>query len=400
MRTYDEIKKGQLKLWGRDKKIFIEQEWKDYIEERTQREVALWERIESVIAWEKERKQTIEKKMIAVTEHMVNACREKQQIFISELEQLPETMKVAETVYATVVEEKITKKENRFSYDQYVSVITARDGIAIHYSPSGRRETKIYGLDSKCVNTLYELARKNELIAKSDLEIYSKNSLLIAIGKNIDKLVQADNKGILFTPPEEDMRTIKIWVWDDSEGIEKNSKAINDADGDFKVKFEGLTNGTTLHYKEKNVATSRVENMSTMSEEDFAQKVVGSRNTEVVSEWIVEKVEKALETVAVGSHNRYKEIQFSFTIYEKQVELEIEQGKQMQKSVFDFAKHQMSFLNGDVMCKGLAKAVMSVTQLKFNEYALADIKYVQFGKRYKVVYQEINSEYTGVSDWV
>ncbi|MBR5597860.1 MAG: hypothetical protein IKW30_10690 [Lachnospiraceae bacterium] len=270
---------------------------------------------------------------------------------------------VAQNLYKEVLKNKNEAEKNSMSIDAYLLVVGFVNACKVLYRVGDGNMRDENTVDLKFPDTL-----------RSQCEYVAE----LAIIQLVEKFFQLDRTNVeVFC----EKRSVNYIV--------DGGYANVDTEKHIKITFTEKVDAVVKQQAEK-----------IMTANEFAQKVLNSKNTEKVAEWLVKNVEVCLENVDKEPSNKFIELPFELAVYEKMVVFETKNKEECIEEKFEFEANNMQRLLGDDMCIGLAKAIVTLLKLKLKEnHEFADIKDVQMGNKYKLAYHEINSEYSGLTGW-
>lgn len=365
-----------------------------YLSERAHMEADLYKETEAAISYEKQVQKKIRDLLPKLADAMTQSCREEQKELIAFLEKCPEVIAAADSCFreADAVRRESHNMGNMFTYQ-----------VTKFLSPleQDKQHKMEVPLSESNYDAAYEIAKKSSTVPYSMYGAYISYSKYCAIGNCVTKIVKASKTNMTVSYQVAPLFFSVDAGWNsDDLSFENNIKMASGDESNALPRLIVPEIKILFDFAESGIPTQKVETAGSFSEDDFAQKMLEGKNTDVIAEWMADKIDALLVELPMEAHNKFKELHFEYTVLERKVQLEVDLTDGKVEENFAFEENHMSFLNGEVMCRGLAKALMTLVQLKLNNrHEFADIKYVQIGNKYKVTYQEMNMEYTGVSEW-
>ena len=407
MRTYEEIFDEQKTRYCKTFNITnlkkASKEIPLYLSERAHMEADLYKETEENISYEKQVQKKIRDLLPKLADVMTQSCREEQKELITFLEKCPEVIAAADSCFreADAVRRESHNMGNMFAYQvtKFLSPLEQDKQHKMEIVLSQSNSVAASAIIKKSSTVSYELEMVN--LSCGEERTYMNHALYCAIGNCVTKIVKASKTNMTVSYQVAPLFFTVDASWNsDDLSFENNIKRASGDERNALPRLIVPEIKILFDFAESGIPTQKVETAGSLTEDDFAQKMLEGKNTDVIAEWMADKIDALLMELPMEAHNKFKELHFEYTVLERKVQLEVDLADEKVEENFAFEENHMSFLNGEVMCRGLAKALMTLVQLKLNNrHEFADIKYVQIGNKYKVTYQEMNMEYTGVSEW-
>ena len=393
MRTYEEVRAEQQKKYMeifklKDQKEITE-EGRKYLDERAKREINLYDEIENAIAYDEVMRKKAREILRKTESAMTKRCCEYQKELIEFFEKKPEVMSAADRIFTMANEERMKTLSEGGIFDFTASFSPDEQGIPVI----------IEGNDKEKV---IEIAKKNEWIKEEMLDAYIDHSWYCALGKCVERITKASKKNM---KAEWEIPSLEMKV--DRERLDEDDEEFDRYIGMQCVSESYLIPclampiiAITIRFTEEGISAVKLNVENTFTEDDVANKMLEGKNADKIAEWIADKVDELLLKTPVESHVKFKVFYFEYTVLARKVLLEANVADEKVEESFGFEENHMSILSDEVMRRGLARALTTIVQLKLNNrHEYADIKYVQIGSKYKVSFQEMNAEYSGIDSW-
>lgn len=356
MKTYQELEEPLLKAQGCTGKK-VKKEYVNRVKKCAETEFAIQKEIEDSIKNEASLQREINQKRQQLNQLVTQKY---EVIYAKEIEEIQKSKDVAEIakeMYNCMLQRKKKVDKNIMIWNQRIHV----------------KDMDVFYTDANDVGKSMKL---------NNVKVWSTDAynVELAIAQLINKFIQMDKINVEASLYKRTV-TCAVTSMGDSRTVD-------------------MQHDTEIIYSEKIVEGAKQQANGPLSADEFAQKVLNSKNSEVIAEWLIKHVEECLTKIDKDPSNKFFELPFEVTVYPKMVTFEKRLGRAEREERFEFETNNMQTLSNENMCVGLAKALVTLVKLGLKEnHELSEIKEMQWDNRVKLIFREINPEYTGMRGW-